>query len=289
MRRVITIEPVLALYVWSSLVCHASLIRLEQEKTCKANLALNETFCDRILNGEFSNSTEVAEILKILERLHFWQSNLETFIPLLLVSLVGAVSDKFKVRKPFLVLALIGELLSTIGCMFCVIFMKEWKVEVEGAVQIVVPALLGGPHLIISFSYAYISDITSMESRTFRIGILQGLMHGSMMLAEYIGGILVTRWSYFQILSLTIFFFIVTILVTIFWVYEEEDMHIVLNKQVVSNTLNPRHLFETLHLIVKNAYTRIALVVLMGFFIDIVYNMVLSGRFISFLLRFIIF
>lgn len=279
MRRVVTIEPIVVLYIWSSLVCRPALVKLEQEKACKVNLKLNDTFCNRILIGEFSNSTEALEMQTLLGGVHFWQTNLEAFIPLILMAIVGAVSDKFKVRKPFLILAFVGELLSVIGCILCVVFMKEWRVEIEGAVQIVVPALFGGPHMIISLAYAYISDISSMESRTFRIGIIQVFIHGTMLFSGYIGAILVTKWSYIQILSLTGFSLLITMLLTIFWLYEEEDMYIVLNKQAVTNTLNPKYLFETLHLIVKNAYTRIALVVLMGFFIDIVYNMVLSGRY----------
>lgn len=277
-RRAISIEPVMALYVWSSLVCHSALNKLEKEKACRANLKFNDTFCDRLLNGEFSNSTEAAEIQALLHRLHQWQNHLETFIPLILISILGAVSDKFQIRKPFLVFTIIGELLALVGCILSVVFMKEWRVEVEGVLQIVVPAFFGGPEMGLSLAYAYISDYSSIESRTFRIGMLQAVIYGCILISEYVGAILVTRWTYFEIFLLTGVSIMMTIALTIFWLYEKEDMRIVFNKPAITNTLNPKNLFQTLSFIGKNFYTRAALVVAMGFFIDIVYSMVLAGK-----------
>lgn len=64
-KNVITVEPVIGLYVFAATICGPALNNLEFEKSCKANLNISDAVCDAILVASDENFTYTDELNKM--------------------------------------------------------------------------------------------------------------------------------------------------------------------------------------------------------------------------------
>lgn len=253
-RHVITVEPVIASYVMASILCGPMLLNLEFEKSCRVNMHLNDSVCENILSGNIKNTslTEVnSEIQMLIGDMHSWQQPVQSVMPLILVLFLGSFSDRHKWRKPFLVLPIFGEFFSVIGCTLCVVFMRSWPLEVQGIFQTVVPSFFGGQTMIVMAVYAYIADVSTIEMRTLRIGIVQIVLNVIYPLTQLFSGQLFELAGYYVVLSLAGALFVFGFLYGIFCVKEPREKVMDSKENIICDIFNPTHAVETFNLVLK--------------------------------------
>lgn len=194
-RHVITVEPLLCCYLMPTLLAYLAVQNMSLELACRVNLKnlldenANNNFTDELLNKikyddelctnllaneNTDNSTAAAEIYiqKLVASMISWKTPLQSAIPAILVLFVGNYSDRHKLRKPFLIMPLIGETLSAVGFILCAINRHSWPMEAVGISEALFPSLSGGSTTLMMAMYAYVADVSTLEMRTLRIGIV---------------------------------------------------------------------------------------------------------------------
>lgn len=254
-RQVITVEPILASYVMAGVLCTPMILNLEFEKSCRVNLKLNDSVCEDILSGNVvaNTSTKKAndDIQILIGNMHSWQQPIQSVMPLILVLFLGSFSDRHKWRKPFLILPIFGEFFSIIGCTLCVVFMRSWPLEVLGVFQTVLPSFFGGQTMITMAVFAYIADVSTIEMRTLRIGIVQIVLNIIYPLTQLFSGQLFELAGYYAVLSVAGLLFVFGFCYGIFCVKEPREKVLDSNENIVCDMFNPNHALETFNLVLK--------------------------------------
>lgn len=251
-RHVITVEPIIACYLMSSVLCGPALSQLELEKACKADAGFNETVCNSITSGLEEFVEEQKKVQTIIIDMHAWQGPLQSFMPLILVLFLGSYSDRHKLRKPFLLIPIVGEFFAVAGCILCVVFMKELPLAVQGVAQTVVPSLLGGQTMIVMAVFSYIADVSTVEMRTLRIGIVQIVLNVCYPLIQSFSGILFQTIGYIGILCIAAVIYLVGLLYGYFCIKEARTpITDGSKKSIMVDIFDPRHAIETFSLIIK--------------------------------------
>lgn len=252
MTQMITVEPLVFLYQMAKTIVKPALDNLELEKACRVNLNYSSTICDSILNGSHENYThENNEIQEALSNMHSWQQPLQSFTPLVLVIFFGSFSDRHRLRKPFLLFPLLGDIIGLSGCILCVVYMELWPLEVQGVMQNVVPSMLGSSVVILMYTTAYIADTTSVENRTMRLGVLQILLSVSGPLGNSFCGNFFLRFGYIGVLSTAVAVLSVALLYGILFIKEVSKADEEPKKCLILDLFNPQHAIDTFTIIVK--------------------------------------
>lgn len=200
-RELITVEPLLACYLCAAIIIVPSLQDLELEKACRVNRGFGDEICVPILLGQHENLTAENELVQTtVVDMHSWQNPLQQVMPLILILFLGSYSDRHKIRKPFLMLPLIGELFSVIFCVLCVVFMDSWSIDVLGVSQGVIPSFFGGYTMMNMAAFSYIADVSTVEMRTLRIGIVQLVLNVIAPLVQPLSGVLYAALGYIGVL-----------------------------------------------------------------------------------------
>ncbi|XP_022901101.1 probable peptidoglycan muropeptide transporter SLC46 [Onthophagus taurus] len=252
-RSVITVEPLLIFYYIPTFICGPALWNLQLEKSCRVNANYNDTVCKAILSASFQNYThENDNVQAIITTMQVWQNPLQNIVPLILILFLASYSDRHKIRKPFLLLPILGEFFAIAGCFLCVIFMDQIPVEFQGFSQTIFPSFLGGPATLIMAIFAYISDISTMEMRTLRIGIIQIILTACSMLSA-LGGYLFTKIGYYGVLSMGGASFLIALIYGYFYIEETNTEKVKYQsvKGFLDDVFNPKHAIETFQLLRK--------------------------------------
>lgn len=253
-RQVITVEPLVTAYIMASYICSPALKNLEFEKACRVNLGFNDTVCEAILSGAHENYTKHNdEVLVAISNMHTWQTPVQSIMPLILVLFLGSFSDRHKLRKPFLLLPIIGEFFAVIACILCVVFMDTWPLEAQGVSQTVIPSILGGPAMIVMAVYAYIADVSTIEMRTLRVGVVQITLNIFSPIVQMISGILFDKIGYYGVLIIAAAFYAFALIYGIFCVKEPKQPVKNSETNLICDIFDPRHAIDTFSLIFKKA------------------------------------
>lgn len=251
-KDVITVEPIIGSYVMASILCRPMLINLEFEKTCRVNMALNDSVCENILSGNIDNLTDVNNNIQILiNNMHSWQQPIQSVMPLILVLFLGSFSDRRKWRKPFLVIPIFGEFFSVLGCTLCVVFMRSWPLEAQGFFQTVVPSFFGGQTMIVMAVYAYIADVSTLEMRTLRIGIVQIVLNVIYPLTQLYSANFFEMAGYYVLFSIAGLLFLFGFLYGIFCIKEPRKTIVDTEENIITDIFNPKHAVDTFNLVLK--------------------------------------
>lgn len=281
-KEVITVEPLLTCYLMSSVICGPALNNLELEKACKANEGYNDTVCDSIMGGTYFEQNFTAENEKVQQwiiEMHAWQIPLQSVMPIILVLFLGSYSDRHKIRKPFLLIPILGEFLAVAGCILCVIFMRQWPLEVQGFMQTIVPSFLGGPTMIVMAAFAYIADVSTLEMRTLRVGILQIVLNLCTPIVQSFSGILFQEIGYIGVLLIAGVFYLMALLYGVFWIKEPKQPVGLSNKKgLIKNIFDPHHAIDTLKLPIKKGEGNQRMGIIMIMFILFISSGVVSGE-----------
>lgn len=251
-KDLITVEPVLACYLAAAVLAGPPMQQLELEKACRANIGYNDSICDAILGGNQQNYTSENEAVQtVLTNMHSWQSPFNQIMPLILILFLGSYSDRHKIRKPFLLIPIFGEFFAIIGCILCVVFMKQWPVEVLGFCQTILPSFFGSYIMVVMAAYSYIADVSTIENRTLRIAIVQTVLNVIPIVINPISAVVYYQIGYIGVLIVIGVLFAMAIVYGIFCMKEAQKPVFVNKKSFLADIFDPRHAIDTFNLLLK--------------------------------------
>lgn len=208
-RSKITVEPFVICYILPSVLAGLAVQNLCLEKACLVNLEYGETTCRHIMQGRTVNHTaEEQNVQALVTGMNAWSIPLQTAIPGILVLFIGAWSDRTGNRKTFMVLPILGKLISVIGIILSTIFFLQVGMNETAVLEGLPPALAGGRVAMTMAVYSYVADITSDAERTYRIGIITALLTLSKPIGLALSGIMTKRVGYINVFMITCVFYL---------------------------------------------------------------------------------
>lgn len=181
--KLITIEPVLFFYMMAFMVTNVIEQTFYVFRTCNINHGLSEEICHNLNKYENYNQ----EVQVTLAIFHQWNGIAGHIVPFFLVFFLGSWSDK-RGRKSIILAGLIGKLFFSV--MITIITLTDWPVEYVIYFATFPSALTGADLAIFTGSFAYISDMTTIENRTFRIGIVDAVYLSTMPIGVALGNLI---------------------------------------------------------------------------------------------------
>lgn len=124
---------------------------------------------DSMLRKQVCTAEEDSQAL--LARIKGFRSLISSIFPLIIVLFAGGYSDKYNLRKPCMILPIVGDMLAVIVLLIASIFMYELPMEFSGYLEKIFPALTGSFTLMIMGIFSYLTAISKEEDRTFRFGL----------------------------------------------------------------------------------------------------------------------
>ncbi|VVC97197.1 proton-coupled folate transporter-like [Leptidea sinapis] len=209
-KKNITVEPVLGMFVMPSVLAMLATQNLNLDKACRVNLGFNDTVCNdlRLRRKDHYILEEIA-VQKLIASVQGWKSVVNTAVPTLLMLFVGAWSDKTGRRKICMLMPIFGEFMTCILNMINTYFFYQVPVEWTVFMEVIFPSLTGGWYTILLGTYSYLGDITSRETRTFRMGILSLCMTVGFPIGMGLSGILLKYAGYYGVFLTSAFFQII--------------------------------------------------------------------------------
>ncbi|XP_047986701.1 solute carrier family 46 member 3-like [Leguminivora glycinivorella] len=200
----ITVEPVLAMFVMPSVLAMLATQNLNLDKACQVNLGFGDEVCTALRLRKRANHTyEEDEVQKLIASVQGWKSVIQTAVPTILMLFVGAWSDKTGRRKICILMPIVGEFLTCVLNMINTYFFYGVSVEWTVFMEVLFPALTGGWYTMFLATFSYLGDITSRETRTFRMGILSLCMTVGFPVGMGLSGILLRRLGYYGVFSIS--------------------------------------------------------------------------------------
>ncbi|KAG7163984.1 Proton-coupled folate transporter-like 5 [Homarus americanus] len=164
----ISVEPIMLLdgLAYSNMVVLVE--NLQMDKVCEVNLNQTREVC-----GNLSQHKEVKDSMsKEVSVFAMYNGIITAVIPLFFILFMGAWSDKYG-RKVPLAVSTIGHLFYSLGYLVSSM-VDTWPVEYLLAVALL-DSLGGGTVSFLTAANSYISDVTSEESRTSRVGLANSI------------------------------------------------------------------------------------------------------------------
>lgn len=200
----ITVEPVLACYIMPSVFASLATQNLNLEKACRVNLRYSKEVCDALSNRDTANYTaEEAAVQQLVAQMGIWKTSLLAAFPAFIILFGGAWSDRWGRRKPCIVIPILGEFFTVIGLIVCTYFFYELPMEVAGFIEGLVPALTGGWFVMFMGIFSYIGDVTTVETRTLRIGIVNIFCSLGFPVGLALSGILYKKIGFYGVFSVS--------------------------------------------------------------------------------------
>lgn len=217
----ITVEPMLALYVMVSVMSSLTTQNLSLEKACRVNLNYSDAVCTALTARETNNYTvEEAAVQQLVAGMISWKTVVQSALPSFLMLFLGSWSDRMGVRKPCMLLPILGEILTSIGLIVCTYFFYELPMEVAGVVESLFPAITGGWFTMFMAVFSYIGDVTTVEMRTLRIGFANLFVSLGVPIGMALSGVLYRKIGFYGVFSLSASLYIVSFLYGLFRIKE---------------------------------------------------------------------
>lgn len=191
--RHISIEPTMWLYMMAFMTTSVIEQAFFVYKACRVDHEYSEEICRNIT----SNKTLNAEVQITVSKFHQWNGIASHVLPIILAFFIGNWSDR-RGRKSLLLLGLFGKLIYSFMIVINTV-MPSWNVNMIIYTASIPSTLFGADVAIFAACFAYISDISSVEERTFRITILDAAYLSTMPMGIALGSYLfnhVVNFSY---------------------------------------------------------------------------------------------
>lgn len=205
----ITVEPILVFYVLPNVMSSLAMQNLNLEKACRVNYEFDEHVCNALSarNKSGYNETDEQAVQKLVATINAYKNIIQSILPSFLLIFLGAWSDKHRRRKPCIMMPVIGEIVTIIAFLCSVYFFYELPVEFNCFFEAVPPALTGGWFAMFMGVFSYISSISSVETRTLRIGAVNMFSNVSVTIGIALSGILYKQAGSYGVygLSLTMY------------------------------------------------------------------------------------
>lgn len=199
----ITVEPMIACYVIPSVLSSLATQNLILEKACRVNLAYSDEICSALSARNTSGyEAEETAVQQLVARMQTWKTPLQSALPTILILFMGAWSDRTGLRKPCMLLPIIGEFFSSVTLIACTYWFYELPME-SVVLEALWPALTGGWFTMFMGIFSYIADITSVESRTLRIGAANVFLSLGVPIGMALSGILYTKLGFYGVFSIS--------------------------------------------------------------------------------------
>lgn len=200
----ITVEPMLACYIIPSVFASLATQNLNLEKACRVNLGYTDEVCDALTERRTENYTiEEEHVQQIVASMGVWKTVLQSGLPALLIMFVGSWSDRWGKRKPCMLMPILGELMTVLGLMVCTYFYHELPMEVAGFVEGFFPAITGGWFTMFMGVFSYIADVTTVDMRTLRIGIVNVFCSLGIPIGLALSGVLYKKIGFYGVFSIS--------------------------------------------------------------------------------------
>lgn len=208
----ITVEPIMAGLIISSMLAKLVIQNLNLDKACRVKLNYSDEICDSLIKQKKTNLTLYeGEVQRIISSIETWKSIVQTAIPIVLVIIMGAWSDRTGNRKLCILIPICGEILVCISNILSTFFFYEISIEVTMFLEAFFPAITGGWVMVYLGVFSYVSDITDEESRTFRIGLVNLCLTGGILLGTALSGVLLKFLGYYGIFILSGSIYLITL------------------------------------------------------------------------------
>ncbi|GBP81218.1 hypothetical protein EVAR_58056_1 [Eumeta japonica] len=219
MKKNITVEPALAMFVVPSVLAMLATQNLNLEKACGVNLKYGNEVCTALrLRKRVNYTAEELQVQNLIATVQAWKNVLHAAIPTILMLFFGAWSDKTGKRKICMLAPIFGEIIT---CLLNI--MNTWlfyQVSVEWTVfmEVIFTSLTGGWYIMTLGTYSYLGDITSKDTRTFRFGILSLCMTIGFPIGMGLSGILLKHLGYYGVFTISLSLQIINFCYVLFWV-----------------------------------------------------------------------
>ncbi|XP_028169920.1 proton-coupled folate transporter-like isoform X1 [Ostrinia nubilalis] len=271
-RSKITVEPFVICYVLPSMLAGLAVQNLCLEKSCLVNLQYDERTCHHIMQGRTHNYTEQEKNVQIMVTgMTAWSFPLQTALPGLLTLFLGAWSDRTGNRKAFMVLPILGKLISIFGIILSTVFFLQIGLNETALIEGLPPALAGGRVAMTMAVYSYITDITSATERTFRLGIITAILTLTRPVGLALSGYMTRRLSYYGVFSVACAFYLTGFVYIIVRLKEKTKKTIDGDKSLIV-MFSPKDLVATVNVAFKSraGYRRLQIILCMFAYMFIV-------------------
>lgn len=199
--RNVTLEPMLFLKMIAEGNYKVVADTLEIDRVCRINLNFTQEECANMDDG---NHTDVQiAVQKFENTFNYNQSLMDSLIPLAVVLFMGSLSDIHGRRPPML--AVLAGFVAVAAVYLLTSLNSAWPVEVLYAGPLAVD--ITGSWVVFNMAvYSYVADITTPETRTKRLGVLDACWYLGGPLGRLMGG-----WLY-QVAGYPVVFFVSGIL-----------------------------------------------------------------------------
>ncbi|XP_058810746.1 lysosomal proton-coupled steroid conjugate and bile acid symporter SLC46A3-like [Phymastichus coffea] len=199
----ITVEPMVAFYIMPSVLASLATQNLNLEKACKVNLQYGESVCASLAARNTTHlALEETAVQQLVASMQTWKTALQSFFPSLLIVFMGAWSDRTGLRKPCMMLPIVGEFLTSLSLIACTYWFYELPMEAAGVFEALWPALTGGWFTMIMGTFSYMGDITSVESRTVRVGVVNSFLSLGVPVGMALSGVLYVKIGFYGVFGI---------------------------------------------------------------------------------------
>lgn len=213
----VTVEPTMLLFVSATVLSLFVSQNLILEKACRVNLNYTSDVCDGLKQQTMGQQNEYErDVQKLVAVALAKKTLIAASIPCIMALFVGSWSDKTGRRKIFLLTPLTGQLLIAVNGLINTYFFKQLPLEAVVYPEGVFEGLCGSWCIALLTMYSYISDITTNENRTFRMGLAHFSLTVGFPLGTGVSGILLKTISYYGCYTIVASMNIINLLYTTF-------------------------------------------------------------------------
>ncbi|KAL3289008.1 hypothetical protein HHI36_003451 [Cryptolaemus montrouzieri] len=193
-----TLEPVVFFYMVAFMMNAMANTNLGLEKACRVNIGFNSSICDAMVTRDKSgyNSEQEAAVQKLVTKFIGYRTILTGSIPVITMIFVGAWSDQFRCRKPVILIPIFGDLISTIGQLFCSHYLLEWPLEYVWFFDTIPYTIFGGQGCAFMGVFSYVAGLCKDKDRTLKIGTVSMCYPIGMSLGLFLTGLMLNCVGY---------------------------------------------------------------------------------------------
>lgn len=261
-----TVEPYLLCYILPSVISSLTLSKLNMEKACRTDLNYTEDVCLKVIAGEIDDNITTEALGKasiLVAEMTSWKDPLQTGIPAIFILFIGAWSDRTGNRKALLLIPLVGEFFSLLGLIIGTYYFLEWPLWSMGLIEAMSSTFTGGLPVALMGSYSFIADVTSPESRTFRIGVVAVIVTMGIPIGTSISGVLTEAVGYYGVFGIAMAMYFIGFIHTLLRIHDVRRTEI---KGTFWYKLglffHPRNVWETISIIFTSRGIQLAQILL---------------------------
>lgn len=236
----VTVEPMVACYIMPSVLASLATQNLNLEKACRVNLGYSDSVCDALAARNTSGfEAEETAVQQLVAEMQTWKTALQSALPTILILFLGAWSDRTGLRKPCMLLPIVGEFLTSISLIACTYWFYELPMEAAGVSEALWPAITGGWFTMFMGIFSYIGDITSVESRTLRIGAVNVFVSLGVPIGMALSGVVYTQLGFYGVFSISTVCYVLSFLYGLVVIKEAPRTHVIRAEKKAAAKVSP--------------------------------------------------